>query len=134
MKKISAAELQKQKQEIARQILSKKTPKQQYNQEQVRVNEFAQIYEKALSVYKEKPIFKVFSGVIKPDNPDYNTFLFAIKLADEMNVDFNTYITAQFCYCFKRYGRYPRVIELISKRTEVPAKARVEWYLSEERV
>ncbi len=131
MTKLTAEQRLQTKQLAAKLTLSKKNPNQQYSDEEIRVNEIAQIYEKALGIYRHKPALRYLKGTVKQDNVNFKTWQRAVLFADELGVDFFVYVTAQFYYFDKWFKRHPKVTEIASFKTKTNAKERVKLYLAE---
>jgi hypothetical protein len=130
MPKISAKQRTTTNQQKAKEVVNTKSVKQ-FSEEELKANEMAQVYEKALGIYKNKPALRYLKGFVRQDTTSFKTWLRAATFAEELEVDYPTYITAQFYYIDKWYSRAPKVHEIASFKSNNNAKHRVMLYVAE---
>lgn len=102
-------------------------------EERQKVQEMSMAYENAYSTYKNKIEYCNTKGLIERSSPLYGIFSRAARFADDLGVDYSTYMRAMF-YCSDKYGnRAPTPQECASFRSKRTAKDRVREYLLDHR-
>lgn len=94
-----------------------------------KVQLIAQEYEKALGIYRNRPALNWLKGFVKEGTRSYKQWLAAAEIADELGVDYMTYIQALFYFSDLWGKRPPKVWELSGRNSKFPAKDRVKAYL-----
>jgi hypothetical protein len=90
--------------------------------------EMAAEYEAALKIYRKKPFLKVFKTRVLSEQA-HKVLLRAANFAEELDVDYETYMKAQFWAMHEWFKRPPKLHQIASFKTKVPAKERVKLYL-----
>lgn len=95
-----------------------------------RIQAIACEYEQALRLYKHNPYLKWQKNGIPPRGA-YTTLLQAANIADDLGVDYATYVKAQFWALDKWARREPSLRDLALTNTKYPSAERVKMYLAE---
>lgn len=90
----------------------------------------ASAYEELLGIYIFKPALRYVKGKVSPGSPCFGNWLAAANLADECEIDYFTYVKAQFFAYHTWYSRAPKPQELATYRSNCNAKNRVKLYLN----
>lgn len=88
-------------------------------------------YEKLLGLYKHNPTLKYLKCQVGPEQPAYGIWLRAAKLADEIGLDYVTFVKAQFYFMDQWYSRAPKPQEVASYKGEYSAQKRAETFVRE---
>jgi hypothetical protein len=116
--------------ENVKKILSNKSllPKPPEDPDLAKIREMAYAYEDALGIYSHKKALKFLKDPLNPDCK--HLWLSAIKIAEELEVDYEVYIKAQF-WCFEKwFKKAPKLIQLTGKSGKFSAFERVKIYLA----
>lgn len=95
----------------------------------LKVKEMAYAYEEELGSYLHRPALRFIKGKVDSTLKTYKHFQKAVELADQLSVDYPTYLQAQFYWFDKWFRRAPKPWELIGQRTKFPAPERVKEFL-----
>lgn len=97
----------------------------------VKVREMTYTYEMILGEYSHHPALKFVKGMVSPENNPraFGQFKRAALIADQIDVDYETYLRAQFYWFDKWFNRAPKPYELSSLKSKFPAPERVRKYL-----
>ena len=94
------------------------------------IREMADIYESLLVTYNGSTTFKKsFKRKIEPKSTSYSTLVIALKFAEELEVDSETYVKGIFYFHKMLWENSPKVRDLGSFRTKITAKDKVKRYL-----
>ena len=85
-------------------------------------------YERALATYTNQPGLRYLKGRVAPGEPNWGNWLRAAQVADDMGVDYDTFVRAQFWAFDRWYSRAPKPQELGSTRSEQNAGERVRQF------
>lgn len=134
--KLSAKEKLELAKKRAKELAAQQKPRTnpEVDQEFINAQNMAVAYEKALGEYKNHKTLNFLKSLTVTEakqHRNYNIFVRAVKFADELNVDYTTYVKAQFYYFDKHFNKAPKVRHIASYKTKVPAKERVRLFLKE---
>lgn len=99
-------------------------------EDSARAHSMAVAYESAMQEYRNNRFLKVFKGSPLLYEKTYGYLLRAAQFADELGVDYETYIKAQFWAMHEWYKRSPKLHHIASFKSKVPSKERVTLYLA----
>ena len=83
------------------------------------------IYDELLSEYLRKPSKSLASS----KTTLFHFFVKAAGLADSVQIDYYTFIKAQFYFMDKWFNKYPKVFQLVTTKGKCPAEWRAREYL-----
>lgn len=97
--------------------------------EAVRAYGVAVAYEELLGVYLGKPTLRYLKGRVAPGQPNYANWARAASVADELGMDYATFVRSQFWAFDAWYNRPPKPQELGSRGGAQSSGERARQYL-----
>lgn len=132
LEKRQATIVKKNAEAKARLRANKLKPKQELSETDRAVRDMAAAYEEALSEYRGESFTRIFTKRLVPGVKWYAILARAVEFANEMELDFETYIKGLFYVADKWGNRAPKIQELSDYKTKMPAKDRVALFLKEQ--
>lgn len=92
-------------------------------------HQVAHAYEHCLGVYRIRRALRYLRGDVQPGSPNYASWVAAARCADELGMDYLTYVRAQFWFFHRWFARAASPHELRHSATgKVPAMERARAY------
>jgi hypothetical protein len=87
-------------------------------------------YEEQLGVYLCKPTLRYLKGRVAPGQPNFGVWQRAAAIADELGMDYATFVRSQFWAFHAWYNRAPKPQELCSRQSNQAAPERARQFLA----